>query len=138
MSAWLVDNAATLLGWVGAVLTAVFVVGRKFGRLEDEGKLTIDRVEKLAAAVDRLNASVHGDNGNSALAKSLQRLAEVIEEMSERMRKTESVIAEHEVRLGKIDALMLQQAEIVKTLAAHSTLLARIDERCSMQRGEHR
>lgn len=132
MTEWLAENAATLVGWAGAVGAAIFVVGKKFGRLEDEGRMTTERVERLATAVERLNATVHGDNSNSTLAKSLQRLAEVIEELSDRMRKSESVLADHEVRLGKIDALMVQQADIVRTLSEHGLILARIDERCSV------
>ena len=132
MSQWISDNSTTLLGWLFGAVGLVFFLGRIVQGVKTQTTQLSENVTRLNTTVSELSAFVHGQNGNAALAKSLDNLSQTLTVMGERIMSSEARINVHDVRLAKIDTVLEALSDMREVLQEHTKLLARIDERCAI------
>lgn len=136
ISEWLSQNFVTVLGWVGGLAVFGFYFGRRLQSLEDADRNLAQSLATLTATVTTLTEAMSGANGNGALSRAIGSLSETLREKSASMKSLENRVAEHDVRLSKLDNVLVQLDALSSQMRENTSLLARIDERLLLKMGK--
>lgn len=134
MNDWIAANGVTVIGWIGGLAVFGFYFGRRFQSLEDADRSLAVSVKVLAKTVETLSESVNGQNGNGVLARALENLSTALRDKGATVDSLQERVADHAIRLAKLDAVVTQLDMLACQLREQNTLLTRIDERVSAQR----